>query len=402
MKEPTSSRKPRHKKANSMSQQKNTGNFLLAKSSNKTIRKTTQNNYKSGHKKVEHKNNKRNNNLLNNAYTIGHSRIKTICSNRPNFPEEIEDANFLLNTQRLIKNPNFEDTNKRQKNLNKALEKKANKHIQCTSNNTTRKNSSQKKAILSADTSIDELKNTHKFIEDRKLNDKELKTQKTEPKQSAILKRFSKPLSFIGNPQTPDQRTTNKKLLIKQNNEFSHIIHKKNNTINEPIKDKFIETNEDKVLDKKHLSIKFKDTKIMDKFNKFMMGNSYKLNKLSKDYNSDNKLTDKKTQIITTTALSSNTISKDSIKPPENKTISLSMENIEKFEQIKEGQSIAEYIKTYYEEHKEFPKTIVSFYRIGRLLGRGAFGKVNLGMSKLTGKLIAVKSIKKEYLTRHF
>lgn len=43
--------------------------------------------------------------------------------------------------------------------------------------------------------------------------------------------------------------------------------------------------------------------------------------------------------------------------------------------------------------------TSAEFYRIGRLLGKGAFGKVNLGMHKLTGKMVAIKSISKEYLT---
>lgn len=33
------------------------------------------------------------------------------------------------------------------------------------------------------------------------------------------------------------------------------------------------------------------------------------------------------------------------------------------------------------------------------MLGRGAFGKVNLGMHKLTRKMIAIKSINKEYLS---
>lgn len=33
------------------------------------------------------------------------------------------------------------------------------------------------------------------------------------------------------------------------------------------------------------------------------------------------------------------------------------------------------------------------------MLGRGAFGKVNLGMQKLTRKLVAIKSINQEYLT---
>lgn len=36
---------------------------------------------------------------------------------------------------------------------------------------------------------------------------------------------------------------------------------------------------------------------------------------------------------------------------------------------------------------------------MGRLLGKGAFGKVNLGMHKLTGKMVAIKSIDKAVLT---
>jgi serine/threonine protein kinase len=45
------------------------------------------------------------------------------------------------------------------------------------------------------------------------------------------------------------------------------------------------------------------------------------------------------------------------------------------------------------------PVTTPESYRAGKMLGRGAFGKVNLGMHKLTRKLIAIKSINKEYLS---
>jgi serine/threonine protein kinase len=33
-------------------------------------------------------------------------------------------------------------------------------------------------------------------------------------------------------------------------------------------------------------------------------------------------------------------------------------------------------------------------YKVGRVLGRGGFGKVNLGLQRLTRKLVAIKSIK--------
>ena len=59
-------------------------------------------------------------------------------------------------------------------------------------------------------------------------------------------------------------------------------------------------------------------------------------------------------------------------------------------------------IKDYAKNH-EFPQNNVKFYKYGRvlyfliiqLLGRGAFGKVNLGLHILSGRLIAIKSFNK-------
>ena len=45
------------------------------------------------------------------------------------------------------------------------------------------------------------------------------------------------------------------------------------------------------------------------------------------------------------------------------------------------------------------PKTTPDFYRAGKMLGRGAFGKVSLGMHKLSRKLIALKAINKEFMS---
>lgn len=45
------------------------------------------------------------------------------------------------------------------------------------------------------------------------------------------------------------------------------------------------------------------------------------------------------------------------------------------------------------------PTTDITFYRIGKMLGRGAFGKVNLAMHKLVRKLVALKSLNKSALT---
>lgn len=51
-------------------------------------------------------------------------------------------------------------------------------------------------------------------------------------------------------------------------------------------------------------------------------------------------------------------------------------------------------------KHKGLPPiTQITFYRIGKMLGRGAFGKVNLAMHKLVRKLVALKSLNKQVLT---
>jgi serine/threonine protein kinase len=45
------------------------------------------------------------------------------------------------------------------------------------------------------------------------------------------------------------------------------------------------------------------------------------------------------------------------------------------------------------------PRTTCDFYRAGKMLGRGAFGKVSLGMHKLSRKLVALKCINKDYMS---
>ena len=46
-------------------------------------------------------------------------------------------------------------------------------------------------------------------------------------------------------------------------------------------------------------------------------------------------------------------------------------------------------------KHGKIPHTTLDFYRFIKLLGKGAFGKITLGIHKLTGKYVAIKSIDK-------
>eukprot|EP00826_Nyctotherus_ovalis_P001168 TRINITY_DN10153_c0_g2_i6.p1 TRINITY_DN10153_c0_g2~~TRINITY_DN10153_c0_g2_i6.p1 ORF type:complete len:502 (+),score=131.79 TRINITY_DN10153_c0_g2_i6:28-1506(+) len=64
----------------------------------------------------------------------------------------------------------------------------------------------------------------------------------------------------------------------------------------------------------------------------------------------------------------------------------------------KEMLEISSYLKNYWVKYKEAPKTVVNFYKIGKILGKGAFGKVHLGIHKLTGKFVAIKLIHKQLM----
>ena len=45
------------------------------------------------------------------------------------------------------------------------------------------------------------------------------------------------------------------------------------------------------------------------------------------------------------------------------------------------------------------PETQCENYKIGKVMGKGAFGKVNLAIHRFSGKFVALKSINKQYMT---
>ena len=44
-------------------------------------------------------------------------------------------------------------------------------------------------------------------------------------------------------------------------------------------------------------------------------------------------------------------------------------------------------------------ETKMEYYKIGKVIGKGAFGKVNLAIHRLTGKFVALKSINKTFMS---
>lgn len=63
-----------------------------------------------------------------------------------------------------------------------------------------------------------------------------------------------------------------------------------------------------------------------------------------------------------------------------------------------ERSNLITYLKEYSKTQKTVPKTTLQFYKIIKLLGRGSFGKVHLGVHLLTRKKVAIKCIDKQYI----
>lgn len=53
-------------------------------------------------------------------------------------------------------------------------------------------------------------------------------------------------------------------------------------------------------------------------------------------------------------------------------------------------------IKVSFKKTKQPPPSKLSYYKIGRIIGRGAYGKVNIAVQKLAQKIVAVKSVNKK------
>ena len=61
---------------------------------------------------------------------------------------------------------------------------------------------------------------------------------------------------------------------------------------------------------------------------------------------------------------------------------------------MNKSSELIKYIQTFYSKNKSYPETKINFYLYGRRIGQGAFGKVNLGLNILTGRVVAIKSFK--------
>lgn len=80
---------------------------------------------------------------------------------------------------------------------------------------------------------------------------------------------------------------------------------------------------------------------------------------------------------------------------------------------MQDREKLIKYNKAFIKKNKKIPPTTLDFYKfvkvkiqicylIFQLIGKGAFGKVTLGIHKLTGKHVAIKAIDKNYMKDDF
>ena len=74
--------------------------------------------------------------------------------------------------------------------------------------------------------------------------------------------------------------------------------------------------------------------------------------------------------------------------------------NKDNFYYQKQSKKLSLYIISYKKKYNEYPETSILFYKYGRLIGQGAFGKVNLGLNILCGRVVAIKSFNKKKLNK--
>lgn len=69
---------------------------------------------------------------------------------------------------------------------------------------------------------------------------------------------------------------------------------------------------------------------------------------------------------------------------------------------VKDWEQLIKCIEQSFKSSNSPPNTNLNFYKFVKLIGKGAFGTVTLGIHKLTGKYVAIKTIEKSFMKDDF
>ena len=177
----------------------------------------------------------------------------------------------------------------------------------------------------------------------------------------------------------------------KQKNENKKTNNK--NTNNNVISNYFININNNNNLNAKNNNKNGSNNLIPQKSNKIISQSQRDLLSISKAVKKKNFTTKNSPSKILSQRLAT-----ENKNIQENKTNSSFSEIVDYNYYMEQSLQLSNYLKNYYRKNKKYPDTKINFYKYGRLIGQGAFGKVNIGLNVLTGRIVAVKSFIKDEL----
>ena len=332
---------------------------------------------------------KNNNYIGNNAYNNNHKKIiNPIMNNKKyNNDNQINNNNIINNCQININNINYNNYN--QNNSQKNNQLMDDKIINLfKKKNLVDISSSRIKKIFS--------QSQQEIVQNKKKENKNFTTNNSPiNKNSNCVKIKNKGLninkdnSININKNTKNSSNNNSnrekhKVKIKPNNIKENNFIFNNNTIEKLIKKKYNKKEDDK-------------NEIIEK------------NIKDKKYNNQNEIQELKQNLQKNNSeniLNSKTKPTEiNQKPNENKNINtisyMSSTTRDSNYYMEKSNNLSKYIKDYYNTNKQYPPTNLNFYLFGRLIGQGAFGKVNIGLNILTGRVVAIKSFNKKDLNKN-
>ncbi len=342
-----------------------------------------------------------NNNKINKLFTQNHKELMQIKKNKN---KNFTSNNSPINHINAINNSNINNSiNNKSKNNSKnnsiSLSKVNNNPLMNYYNNSS-------------------LNNIHKNTNSNSNNNNNYIYKNNLNKSNQIKKLILKPKDNT-NPNTNNNSKDNiniNKLLIKDENinlknlnNLSKKKEKKENIIEEYNHINYNHNNKEK--NKTNVNLENKISEILElkhnlqKNNSenavFNPKNSFKNKEKEKDKDKNNdKLKDKKNiKYIDKDKNKNKNI--DDIYQNQNTISKMSSTTLDSNYYMEKCNSLSKYIKEYYKKYDKYPNTDLNFYLYGRLIGQGAFGKVNIGLNILTGRVVAIKSFNKKTLNKN-
>ena len=352
----------------------NNNNYNLSNTKNSNIMSNNNFNKCSSLNKIKNNNYITNyNNIYNNNSFINKKIINPIMNNTKKHSNENQNSNIINNCQININNINYNNYNQ---------------------------NMTQKNNQLFNDKIMKLLKKKN-LVEASNLKGKKIISQSQQ--EIKTKKIYKKNYTTNNSPNNKNNTKSKNKFSNNKDNSFSNKNkHSKNSSSKHQKQKSKIQTKDSNIPNNNNISNKKSIKKIINKDN---IEEYLDITSREKRFNSKNEIMALKKNlqknnsenILNNKKIDSNEIDKSRIN-----TISCtSSKTKDSNYYLEKCKSLSRYIKQYYQENQKYPSTNLNFYLYGRLIGQGAFGKVNIGLNILAGRVVAIKSFNKKELDKN-